>query len=115
VRFTSIFTAADIPPDPVMEDPLCIKCLRCMNVCPVKAIGRDEYPRELIDKKTCATRSEALFKRYISPCGLCIKVCPVGEDRTLYQREDPEIYHENTKKYDRYHKAWKHVRKYGSK
>jgi epoxyqueuosine reductase QueG len=115
VRFTSIFTAADIPPDPVMEDPLCIKCLRCMNVCPVKAIGRDEYPRGLIEKKTCATRSEALFKRYISPCGLCIKVCPVGEDRTLYQREDPEIYHENTKKYDRYHKAWKHVRKYGSR
>jgi len=115
VRFTSILTTADIPPDPVMEDPLCIQCLRCVKVCPVKAIGGDEYPRGLLDKKTCATRSEALSKRYISPCGLCIKVCPVGEDRKLCHREDPEIYHENAKKFDRYHKAWKHVRNYGSR
>jgi len=115
VRFTSILTSAEIPPDPVMEDPLCIHCLRCVKVCPVKAIGGDNYPRGLIDKKTCATRSEALFKRHISPCGLCIKVCPVGEDRDLLQRENPEIYNENAKKFDRYHKAWKHVRKYGSR
>ncbi len=115
VRFTSIFTTAGIPPDPLMEDPLCIRCMRCVKVCPVKAIGGDEYPRGLIDKKTCATRSEALFKRFISPCGLCIKVCPVGEDRNLFQREDPEIYNENAKKFDRYHKAWMHVRNYGSR
>ncbi len=115
VRFTSIFTTVDIPPDPVLEDPLCIRCMRCVKVCPVKAIGSDEYPRGLIDKKTCTTRSEALLKRFISPCGLCIKVCPVGEDRNLFQREDPEIYNENAKKFDQYHKAWKHVRNYGSR
>jgi epoxyqueuosine reductase len=115
VRFTSIFTAAEIPPDPLMEDPLCTQCLRCVNVCPVKAIGGNGYPLGLIDKKTCATRSEALSKRYISPCGLCIKVCPVGEDRELCRREDLEIYNENAERFDRYHQAWRHVRKYGSK
>lgn len=115
VRFTSIFTRAEIPPDPVMEDPLCTRCLQCVNACPVKAIGDKNYPEGLIDKKACATRSEALSKRYISPCGLCIKVCPVGEDRKLFRREDREIYRENAEGFDRYRKAWKHVRKYGSK
>jgi epoxyqueuosine reductase QueG len=115
VRFTSIFTAAEIPPDPVMEGPLCTRCMRCVNICPVKAIGGDSYPGGLIDKKTCAIRSEALSKRSISPCGLCIKVCPVGEDRKLCQREDLELYNEKAEKFDRYHRAWKHVRKYGSK
>jgi epoxyqueuosine reductase QueG len=86
-----------------------------VNVCPVKAIGGNGYPLGLIDKKTCATRSEALSKRYISPCGLCIKVCPVGDDRKLFQREDLEIYNEKAEKFDRYHQAWRHVRKYGSK
>ncbi|MFA5348738.1 MAG: 4Fe-4S binding protein, partial [Methanoregula sp.] len=115
VRFASIFTAAEIPPDPLMEDPLCTRCLRCMDVCPVKAIGGKEYPLGLIDKKTCATRSEALSKRYVSPCGLCIKVCPVGEDRKFCQREDLGIYNEKAEKFDRYHQAWRHVRRYGSK
>jgi epoxyqueuosine reductase len=112
VRFTSIFTAADIPPDSIMEDSLCTRCMRCVNACPVKAIGAEGYPTGLIDKKACATRSEALSKRYISPCGLCIKVCPVGEDRTLYQREDLEIYDEKAERFDRYHAAWRHVRKH---
>jgi len=115
VRFTSIFTAAAIPPDPVMEEPLCIRCMRCVNACPVKAIPGKAYPEGLINKKTCATRSEALSKRFISPCGLCIRVCPVGGDRKVFQREDPELYNEKAQKSDQYHKAWKHVRKYGSR
>jgi epoxyqueuosine reductase len=115
VRFTSIFTAAVIPPDQIIENPLCIRCMRCVNMCPVKAISGETYPQGLIDKKTCATRSEALFKRSISPCGLCIKVCPVGEDRKVCNREDPAIYQEDAKEFDRYHKAWKHVRNYGSR
>jgi epoxyqueuosine reductase QueG len=115
VRFSSVFTAAKIPPDPVMKTPLCIQCMRCVNVCPVKAIDGGEYPQGLIDKKTCATRSEALSKRYNSPCGLCIKVCPVGEDRKLFQREDLEIYDEHATGFDHYHKAWRHVRNYGAK
>jgi epoxyqueuosine reductase QueG len=115
VRFTSVFTAAEIPPDPVMEDPLCTRCMRCVNVCPVKAISGDGYPKGLIDKKTCAVRSEALAKRYTSPCGFCIKVCPVGEDRILCHREDLDIYNNRTEQFGQYHKAWKHVRNYGSK
>jgi epoxyqueuosine reductase QueG len=115
VRFASIFTAADIPPDPVMEKSLCTECMQCVGICPVKALDGREYPEGLTDKKTCATRSEALYKRYISPCGLCIKVCPIGEDRKMYKSEDPRIYHEEDTSFDQYHRAWKHVRSYGGR
>lgn len=115
VRFTSIFTAADIPPDPVHQTSLCISCMQCVNACPVNALDGRNYPEGRMDKKSCATRSEALFKRYISPCGLCIKVCPVGEDRTLYHREDSAIYTNDSGEYDKYHRAWKHVRSYGGR
>ncbi|GAB6286152.1 MAG: hypothetical protein STSR0009_23530 [Methanoregula sp.] len=113
VRFTSIFTAAEIPPDPVMEEPVCIRCMRCVKACPVHALTRGEYPHCLTDKHACATRSEELLRRYISPCGICIKVCPVGADRKLFGREDMGIYDEEDTTFDRYHRAWEHVRSYG--
>jgi epoxyqueuosine reductase len=115
VRFTSVFTTAEISSDPVMDKDLCIRCMRCVGICPVKAIPGEEYPEGITDKITCATRSEALFKRYISPCGLCIKVCPVGEDRRHFHREDMNIYDEGKKAFPSYHAAWKHVRSYGGK
>ncbi len=115
VRFTTIFTSAKIEPDPVMEEDLCIHCMRCAEVCPVNAIPGMDYPEGITDKISCATRSEALLKRFISPCGLCIKVCPVGEDRRLFRREDPGIYDEDKNEFDYYHAAWNHVRSYGGK
>jgi len=113
VRFTSVFTEAVIPPDPVREEPLCTRCMQCVRVCPAHALPGDDYPDGLTDKRACATRSEELFRRSISPCGFCIKVCPVGEDRMLYHRQAPGIYDEKKKKFDRLHRAWDHVRNYG--
>jgi epoxyqueuosine reductase len=115
VRFTSVFTEAVIPPDPVQEEPLCTRCMLCVRACPVHALPGDDYPEGLTDKRACAARSEELFRRSISPCGLCIRVCPVGEDRKVYHREDTGIYDEGKKKYDRLHQAWDHVRKYGGR
>ena len=115
VRFTSIFTTAEIPSDPLMEEDLCTRCMQCVNICPVKAIPGTDYPEGLINKITCATRSEALLKRYISPCGLCIKVCPAGEDRARFHREDMDIYDEDNKEFTTHHAAWKHVRSYGGR
>ncbi|MDO9034529.1 MAG: 4Fe-4S binding protein [Methanoregula sp.] len=45
-----------------MEEELCIKCMRCVAVCPVKAIAGTDYPDGITDKIACATRSEALPK-----------------------------------------------------
>jgi len=96
VRFTSILTTAELPADPVLGETLCTRCMRCMTVCPVKAIPEGDYPQELTDKKACAARSEELFRRSLSPCGCCIKVCPVGKDRGQYGREDMKMYDDNS-------------------
>ena len=113
VRFASVFTAAEIPPDRVMEGSLCTRCMRCRDVCPVDALGNGDYPEDLTDKGGCAARSEELARRFISPCGFCIRVCPIGRDRELYSRTGMEIYDENDDRYGAWHRAWRHVRSYG--
>jgi epoxyqueuosine reductase QueG len=114
VRFTSIFTSAKIQPDPITNTDLCIHCLLCVKNCPVEAIPKTGQFPPAMDKKGCAIRSAKLRDEYRSPCGICIKVCPVGKDRELYGRKNMSIYSKD-KKFNKYHKAWEHVRKYGSK
>lgn len=115
VRFASIFTTAEIPADPVMEENLCIRCMRCVKACPVNALGEEMYPHSLTDKKACATRSEELNRRYISPCGLCIRVCPVGNDRIRFNRKNPDIYTEKAGSPSPCKRGWDHVRSYGGR
>jgi epoxyqueuosine reductase QueG len=83
-------------------------------MCPSAALNKEEYPEGLTDKKACATYSAALNERYVSPCGICIKVCPVGEDRKVYGRNDISIYTEKDS-FSAHHQAWEHVRAYGGK
>lgn len=111
VRFVSILTSAEIAPDPVMEERLCIRCMRCVDHCPVKAIEAGYYPEHVIDKGRCTSHNASLSRRGISPCGICIKVCPVGEDRKLHGRTDMDIYQGTGPLED----SWRHVRSYGAK
>jgi epoxyqueuosine reductase len=114
VRFTSIFTTADIPAEPIKSKDLCTHCLLCVKNCPVKAIlQKGDFPPP-IDKKLCAKRSAMLRDEYRSPCGICIKVCPVGKDRELFERKNVLLY-SSDKRFEKYHRAWEHVKKYGSK
>ena len=118
VRFTSIFTTAVIEGDPIPWEDLCTHCKRCITQCPVNAIEGTELEDDSgdffspIDKIACANRSKMLRKDFKSPCGICIKVCPVGMDRKTFNREDMSIY--TDKKDSEYRKAWNHVKKYGS-
>lgn len=115
VRFASVLTAAELPPDPMMEENLCTRCMRCVDICPVKALSEEDYPKGLTRKEACAARAVDLGSKYASPCGFCIKVCPIGEDRKLFAREDLDIYDEKGPENERLHRAWRHVRSYGSK
>ena len=114
VRFGAVFTTAPLPSDPVMTEPLCIRCMNCVNHCPVHALNEMDYPDGLTEKAKCARYSGHLAQRYRAPCGVCIKVCPVGEDRVHYRREDTGIYRERAGA-EQYHEAWEHVRRYGVK
>jgi len=115
VRLASIFTAADLPTDPLREEPLCTKCMRCVKACPVAAIPSVGYPEGLTDKKACALRSQDLHREYISPCGCCIKVCPVGTDRSQFDRKDMRMYLDTDPASAPYRNARDHVRAYGSR
>ncbi|HXZ23242.1 MAG TPA: 4Fe-4S binding protein [Methanomassiliicoccales archaeon] len=114
VRFASVFTAAEIEAGKPMTKQLCTRCMRCAKACPVKAIPGKEYPQGLIDKRACSERNEGLRSRYLSPCGICIKVCPIGEDRKLFGHTDVSMY-DDSERYPEYHKAWRHVQSYGSR
>ena len=114
VRFGSILSTADLPPDLLSDNQLCIRCMRCVKMCPSAALSKEGYPEGLTDKKACASYSAALNEHYVSPCGICIKVCPVGEDRMIFGRYDDSIYTDRDC-FAAHHKAWEHVRAYSGK
>jgi epoxyqueuosine reductase QueG len=89
--------------------------MKCGEACPVQALSEGTYPGTLTDKRTCATRSEELNRRFIAPCGLCIRACPVGRDRILYGREDTSIYDGEDEPRSALHRAWAHVRAHGGR
>lgn len=130
VRFVSVFTEADIPPDPMLEKNLCIRCGVCVECCPVNAftITKDALSAKKsvvvaeYNKRLCGERHKLLRDKGCYPCGICIKVCPVGEDRTLYERENVlQHYRQEAKSLadnrapaDPVYSSWVHIRRYGS-
>jgi epoxyqueuosine reductase len=120
VRFVSVFTSAEIPPDPMLRKDLCIKCQACAKCCPKKAIRM--RPDRVIgdyDDQACLKMAEELVAQRCFPCGVCTKVCPIGEDRKLYKQSggmkkylrEAEALAANPE--DPEYKAWSHLRKYG--
>ena len=72
-----------VHPTPYTEGK-CGSCSRCVNACPVSAIGNTNWQRgekavPFIDVDTCAdymSYTVKVFQKYI--CGLCVLACPVG-------------------------------------
>ncbi|MDV0447542.1 hypothetical protein MsAg5_14420 [Methanosarcinaceae archaeon Ag5] len=113
---------------------LCIECMLCVRHCPAGAICGDKkmpYPLSKIDKQKCTAQSERLAANGISPCGICIKVCPIGDDRKHFGRKDLSVYRMDATAQDMENttdetdqkttekikliQSWNHVRKYGQK
>ncbi len=75
IRITGILTdalleAGDPGTIPFLH-PRCRECGKCVEVCPVHAIGRDGT----IDRERCA---DYMFRELRGlRCGMCIKVCPL--------------------------------------
>jgi len=120
VRLVSVFTSASLPPDPTIAEELCIQCAACARCCPKKAISmRKDRLIADYDKTACLEMHEELTARRCYPCGICSKVCPVGQDRLLYKQKgivnkylrEAEALAKNPD--DPEYKSWSHLRKYG--
>ena len=120
VRLVSVLTAAEIPPDPMVEKELCIQCEACAQCCPKQAIRmRPDRVVGDYDDRACLEMAEELVARRCFPCGICTKVCPIGKDRSRYGQKG------SMKKYlresealaanpdDPEYRSWTHLRKYG--
>jgi epoxyqueuosine reductase len=121
VRFVSVLTQAVLPADRMLRKTLCIRCRACVDCCPVDAFTyrKDDLLADY-DKIACAGRAKVLTGKRRYPCGICIKVCPVGEDRKLYGREGvlkhyrAEVRALEKNQDDPAYAAWTHVRRHGS-
>jgi epoxyqueuosine reductase QueG len=100
LRLNSIITDAPLAPDPVIENPLCIECGKCVKACPVGALGevQTEIHGSMSVKMAQMNKQKCLASRSIyhqeltqdnlfvntqnCDCGgICVKVCPVGKAR----------------------------------
>lgn len=84
VRLVSVITDAELTSDKMIEKELCIKCEICKKQCPTNAFTTKETLVADMDKYKCAEYHKTLKDEYRYPCGVCIKVCPIGEDRKIY-------------------------------
>jgi len=119
VRLVSILTDADIVPDAMLEKDLCIKCELCKKCCPTSAFTTTDHLIADMDKQKCAEYHAQLKNDYRYPCGVCIKVCPIGADRKLFgsntkkYRNEKEILSQNPEAEE--YSGWTHCRSFGSK
>jgi epoxyqueuosine reductase QueG len=121
VRLVSLFTEAALPADAMLPQDPCGGCDACARACPVSALAprAGEVVGDL-DKDACTRHHQVLKDEARWPCGVCIKVCPVGLDRRVFGQksirphlderralaEDPD---------DPRYAALVHVRRHGSR
>lgn len=120
VRYVSVFTNLELEPDAVLGKDLCRKCGVCQKLCPSRAFTtRKDQLIAKMDKVACAKHHAQLRTEHRYPCGICIKGCPVGEDRELFQAQDIKLYLDEKEAIarnpeDPRYKRWVHLRRHGS-
>ena len=91
-RLVSVLTALELEGDPMVEEgSICNKCQLCQKACPTHAFSGNKHKdrRSNMNKFACFSRRDKF--KIQQACGYCLKVCPVGEDRKLYQ--SPKVNH----------------------
>ena len=102
-----------------MKKDLCLHCDVCRRLCPVQALTGDRKDRfAKMDMNACTVRHQELKEAGNWPCGICTKVCPVGEDRKFWNRPGVKRYFDeqqgnpgNSPEIN----AWNHMRAFGSR
>jgi epoxyqueuosine reductase QueG len=92
-RYVSVLTSAVLQGDPVIEKNLCKGCGTCGHLCPTQAMSDKEGSEvSTLDAVKCTQFHQELVTESRWPCGVCSKVCPVGEDRKLYGSTNIRLY-----------------------
>ncbi|HAN20156.1 MAG: hypothetical protein A2Y15_03295 [Clostridiales bacterium GWF2_36_10] len=91
-RFHMIITDAELMPTPILEKSVCDGCLKCVEICPLKAISKTEFNiieicgKQMkvakIDYEKCKKCGNGAVKNRLSPLGkpdriaaLCNRTC----------------------------------------
>ena len=99
-RLVSVLTALELEGDPMLEKELCNKCRLCERACQTQSFSGDKADKHSqMDKFACMNRKDRLPQPFVH-CGFCLKSCPVGEDRKLYDNFDIKKYFEEAKNPD---------------
>jgi epoxyqueuosine reductase len=120
VRLGSIFTAATLPGDPVRAVDHCNGCRVCERLCPAGALRRaDGEVVGHLDKDACTRHHIVLRSEKRWPCGVCVKVCPIGADRALFAGLSARAYREERRAIaqdpqDPRYRSFVHLRRHGS-
>jgi epoxyqueuosine reductase QueG len=92
-RYVSVLTQAKLKGDPVLTNDLCKKCEVCKRLCPSQAFTtRPDTIIADMDTAGCTRYHQKLLAEKRWPCGVCAKVCPIGEDRKLYDSRSIGVY-----------------------
>ena len=118
-RLISVFTDLELEGNPLLTEDFCGDCHDCEKICPPRALSSRAGQRHAdFDIAACAGEGKRLRVAFRNPCGFCIKVCPVGEDRQLFGSTNTRKYFDeatalaanpNAPEYQ----DWLHIRKYG--
>ena len=88
VRMVTVLTDADIETDPMLDRDLCIHCGKCRRGCPSNAFSEGEGGFYGMDMTRCVDHHLELKRQRHWPCGMCISVCPIGDDLLPYRGVD---------------------------
>lgn len=120
VRMVSIFTSLKLAGDPLIETDVCTKCTVCRRLCPSQAFTtRTDSIIADMAVDSCTRYHQVLRRENRWPCGICAKVCPVGQDRKLYESTNIGLYLKERETLDKNpddpnYKSWVHQRSHGS-
>ena len=85
LRIVSILTDAPITQDEMLKKNLCIHCKKCLRSCPSKCFSENEDSIYNMDKVACTKYHVMIKNEHHWPCGICVNVCPVGDDLKAYR------------------------------
>jgi epoxyqueuosine reductase QueG len=92
-RYVSVITSVPLEGDAVIEKDLCKGCRICERLCPAQALSKQPDSKiARLDAVKCTEFHQELTAENRWPCGVCSKVCAVGEDRKLYGSTSIRLY-----------------------